>query len=789
MIHMRIALLASQFPPHHTDGIARQGFWLAQGLAKLGVEVHVITTSGEVEPEELAGLTIHSVPQNGDQRSYSAVHRNLNSHLARSLQLFETLMALHSRDPFDLVNYPLWLGEGLATSQFFPAKTVVNVQTTILQILELQNRRPYPHQRLLAAIDRRVLESSDGIVADSFSIRTEIARLYDFDWRNSLNTVIHLGIPPLSGGESPTSEGAAKEILIPGRLEQRKGTREIFKLIPRLLDGLPGSTIRFVGRDNSMGDGFHAEQGLTYPEYFRRHYPQAAERVLFSGHVSDEALSSHYSRACCVLFPSHYESFGLTYLEAMRAGKAIIALDTGAAREIFAGRESDGAILVPPNDETALLKAVARVVDTPNVSQQLGASASERFNNSFTAERMASETLAFFERVVRGGMGTRRKTGRRIFQMMEALQPRDAVSNITREMATILHSWGEQKEILALFCSPELAGEVQRLQEFVPRSGDAVIAHYWIYNWSINYVRNFKGRRAIFFHNVTPAHYFPRRSMTFEMCARSYVQIPRIAEEFDLILGDSDFDVREFSKFSERTLPTMAIYPSFSPSHLREHRFDRDLLRSLRGDDQTTFLFVGRISPNKRQDRLIHFFADYLRRCNANSKLYLVGDAKGVPEYASQLRDLVSQLRLEDSVVITGSVSQESLYSYYRGADFFVCSSEHEGFCLPLIEAMAFSIPVLALDTSAVAETMGDAGVLLREWEHFAIADQIERIRKDGKLRKALIRKQHENIERFNETDRRNRLAAACQFLRTGEDHPLFTWRKHGRCVRRPERP
>jgi len=128
-------------------------------------------------------------------------------------------------------------------------------------------------------------------------------------------------------------------------------------------------------------------------------------------------------------------------------------------------------------------------------------------------------------------------------------------------------------------------------------------------------------------------------------------------------------------------------------------------VRRLYDDGRTNVLFVGRIIPNKRVDDVIRSFAVFQKWLQPRSRLLLVGDHRGFERYFDRLQELVRELRV-DEVVFTGHVDDDELYACYRAADVFLCLSEHEGFCVPLQEAMHFGLPVVAYDAGAVRETL-----------------------------------------------------------------------------------
>jgi glycosyltransferase involved in cell wall biosynthesis len=160
--------------------------------------------------------------------------------------------------------------------------------------------------------------------------------------------------------------------------------------------------------------------------------------------------------------------------------------------------------------------------------------------------------------------------------------------------------------------------------------------------------------------------------------------------------------------------------------------------RRLYDDGRVNVLFVGRIIPNKRIEDLIGVFALYQRHVEPRSRLLLVGDYRGHERYYDRLQERVRRLGA-DEVVFTGHVDDDDLRAYYSAGDLFLCLSEHEGYCVPLLEAMAFGLPVIAYDAGAVAETLRGGGILLREKRPEVVAELIGRVHEDPALRAAVL--------------------------------------------------
>jgi glycosyltransferase involved in cell wall biosynthesis len=176
------------------------------------------------------------------------------------------------------------------------------------------------------------------------------------------------------------------------------------------------------------------------------------------------------------------------------------------------------------------------------------------------------------------------------------------------------------------------------------------------------------------------------------------------------------------------------------------------VVRRLYDDGRTNILFVGRVIPNKKIDDLIRVFALYQRLFDRHSRLLLVGDYRGHEKYYDRLQDLVRERGAEE-VVFTGQVDDDELRAAYASADLFLCLSEHEGFCVPLLEAMAFGVPVVAFDAGAVRETLRGGGVLLRDKAPAVVAGLVRRLLTDDALRARVLETQERAMAEVRATD------------------------------------
>src|SRR5205807_250790 len=168
---------------------------------------------------------------------------------------------------------------------------------------------------------------------------------------------------------------------------------------------------------------------------------------------------------------------------------------------------------------------------------------------------------------------------------------------------------------------------------------------------------------------------------------------------------------------------------------------DEPLAARLR--DSTNLLFVGRVTPNKGQLHLIRALAYYRRYLGGDADLYLVGGFDvGIPGYLEELHTEVRRHSLQDFVHLTGKVTARQLKTYYAGASVFLCASEHEGFGVPLVEAMYYGVPIVAYGGSAVGETLGDAGLTWETPQPSLLAESIREIDDSPELRQLLVHRE-----------------------------------------------
>ena len=318
----------------------------------------------------------------------------------------------------------------------------------------------------------------------------------------------------------------------------------------------------------------------------------------------------------------------------------------------------------------------------------------------------------FFERLLTSNSVARIIVGlepdKAINQFLPNLEYGDAISNHAIWIRDELRKRGFRSEIYVRFIDVRVAHQCHPFKPEALHASDGAIYHHSIGSELTPHLVEFTGPKCLIYHNITPAEFFlPYRPEFAAILNHGREDLRRLAVHFPISRGDSTYNALELAEagFHEPGVLPVAVNPnkwSISP--------DSQLMDVLR-DGRTNLLFVGRFAPNKKQDDLIVAFSHYLA-VDPEARLILVGKPEEQDPYVAHLRQTVSSLALEDSVVFTGSITDAQLAAYYRTAHLFWSMSEHEGFCVPLIEAMWFNVPVLAFKSSAVPETLGDAALM-----------------------------------------------------------------------------
>ncbi len=304
----------------------------------------------------------------------------------------------------------------------------------------------------------------------------------------------------------------------------------------------------------------------------------------------------------------------------------------------------------------------------------------------------------------------------RVIQLMTTIAYGDAVSNDALAIGALLKKNGYETFISAQNIGDGVPRNMVRQYQFNKMKRFLKDADILLYHGSTgtsinNDIPHLPGRKIMRYHNITPSHFFHQYSeATEKLTGEGILQVQNLKDSFVHVIGDSSFNLENLREMGYRC--PMDVCPILIPFNDYKQAPDEDTLRRYQ-DGITNILFVGRIAPNKKQEDLIASFYLYQKHYDPNSRLILAGSWGGMERYYRRLTDYVRELGIEDKVVFSGHIRFSEILALYRSADLFLCLSEHEGFCVPLVEAMCFRIPIIAYDSCAVGETLSEGGILL----------------------------------------------------------------------------
>lgn len=335
-----------------------------------------------------------------------------------------------------------------------------------------------------------------------------------------------------------------------------------------------------------------------------------------------------------------------------------------------------------------------------------------------------------------------------VHQFIPVLDPRDAASAHTLHVQQLLRDAGLRSDI---YCEEARAGMEhagQPLGEFTGGARVGCIYQFAIGSKTADVLLGRGEPLVVNSHNVTPAQYFEVWDPPLVWGTRwGAKQLSELAVRAELGLAVSHFNEAQLLDAGFARTATAPIL--FDPARLTNSVDERRLAQLRSAHRGTDWLFVGRIVPNKAQHDIIKALKLYRQTYDPCARLHLVGGASS-NVYERALRTFIKALALEDAVELTGPVDDNELGAYFRNADVFVCLSDHEGFCVPLLEAMNARVPIVAYSSSAVGETVGGAAVLLDAKNPELVAAAVARVSEDQRVRALLVRRGRERLEDFD---------------------------------------
>lgn len=334
-------------------------------------------------------------------------------------------------------------------------------------------------------------------------------------------------------------------------------------------------------------------------------------------------------------------------------------------------------------------------------------------------------------------------------QWVPAAHAGDAIGDSARRVRAILRSKGHQSDLYALTIDDDLRDDVRPFSDPDAGAGDVTIFHFALPSPMSPAFGALRGVRVLQYHNVTPAEFFaPYAPEMFRLATLARRELASLVGHTDLALGDSAYNRAELDElgFSRTGVMPIAVDLDRVTATVRRPALER-LLR----DGLTNILFVGRMAPNKCITDFVRLGEYYKRYVDTNYRFIFVGKVDAVPRYYATVRALIQQYRIpQDRFLFTGAVPVEELAIYYQHAHVYLSLSEHEGFCVPLLEAMATDVPVLAYGVTAVPETMGGAGISFTPKDLQWAAELLGLLAHDEALRADIRRGQRQRLTHFS---------------------------------------
>ena len=336
----------------------------------------------------------------------------------------------------------------------------------------------------------------------------------------------------------------------------------------------------------------------------------------------------------------------------------------------------------------------------------------------------------------------------KVVQIVPSISYGDGVSNDCIAIKRALAERGYDTQIYAESISPKLKrGTAVPLDKMPEFSEDDVLILHVASGHHLNFkFDKFSGKKVMRYHNITPPYFFAGYNRNSQnSCSFGYEGVKYLADKVDYVIAVSEYNKQDLRRMGYTC--DIDVMPILIPFEDYAQEPDAKTIEKY-SDGNPNIVFTGRIVPNKKQEDVIRAFYLYKKHYAPGARLVLVGSYQGMERYYERLQDYVRRLGAED-VVFTGHIPFNQILAYYRLSDVFLCMSEHEGFCIPLLDAMYFHAPVLAYDSSAIAGTLGGSGILLKEKNPALTAGWINRLVTDGELKKMVIEKQDEHLKEF----------------------------------------
>lgn len=353
-----------------------------------------------------------------------------------------------------------------------------------------------------------------------------------------------------------------------------------------------------------------------------------------------------------------------------------------------------------------------------------------------------------------------------VYQVLDCLDYGDGVSNDVLAQQEMLRQAGYQCEIYTKIFDEKMKERRIDIDQLHCEETDLLLHHYSGYSQILQTVLEQPCKKVLVYHNITPPEFVT--GDVKKHCEMGLEQLKTLKDRYEAYVGDSQFNLNDLIKL--KVTDTGSVLPI--PVEFGGPKPNKPVRTVHEG---AQILFVGRYAPNKKQEDIIDIFSYFHKYIDPKSRLRLIGNPDVMPEYTQMLREKRENSGCTESIELLGKVSDEELQSYYLESDALLCTSEHEGFCIPLLEAMWHQLPVFAYDAGAVRETMGQGGVVFTDKSPVVISYLLKTVLEDETILREIIEKQNRRLENFSRESVSAKLQEMIHLLESGETRLMET--------------
>ena len=336
-------------------------------------------------------------------------------------------------------------------------------------------------------------------------------------------------------------------------------------------------------------------------------------------------------------------------------------------------------------------------------------------------------------------------------QWVPAAHKGDAIGDSARRVRGLLREMGHESNLYAMTIDDDLRGDVIPWTDSSASGGDLTIFHFALVSPMTAEFAKLKSGRVLQYHNVTPAHFFAGYDAAiYRLAMLGREDLKSLVGQTDVALGDSEYNRRELEALG---FTNTGVFPIAVDTERITAAPRRPALEKILAEEGwLNFLFVGRIAPNKKIEDHIKLAEHYKRYVDEQYRFIFVGKTDATPMYYAAIRGMLERYRMpQGRFIFTGPVPDVDLATYYRTASVYISLSEHEGFCVPLLEAMAADVPVLAYGTTAGPDTLGGAGVQFAPKDLEYAAELLGELAYNDTLRQQVIAGQRARLADFGD--------------------------------------